>query len=258
MVDFAVVLLLLGFVLWGFLHGAVFNVLGLAALLLAYLLSGLLAGPVVGLLVSRLEWSPGVAYLAGRLALVLVIYLPLTILVSGVDRRFRKSKSDTLLAFNAGVGAACGLAWGMLVAFCLLCIADVWVKALPDAQGFMPGAARESYFRGLISASNPADRFLITDVLKLLRAARQDPQVLNRLSMQPHVRQVLEHPDLQRVLDDDQLAQKLRDKPVGTVLHDEGLGRLLADKELRSMILSAEMRAALQQAMGQQAPAPAQ
>jgi len=250
MVDFAVVLLLLGFVLWGFVHGAVFNVLGLAALLLAYLLSGVLARPAAALLAARLDWSPGVAYLAGRLTLGLVIYLPLTILVSGVDRRFRRTRSEAVQAVNSGVGAACGLAWGMVVAFFLLCVADVWVKALPEARGAMAESVRQSHFRGLVSTANPADRFLITDVLRLLRAARNDPQVIKRLSTQPHVRQVLEHPDVQRVLDDDAFARRLRDEPVGTILHDEGLGRVLANKELRSMILSAEMRDALRRAMG--------
>jgi hypothetical protein len=258
MIDFAVVLLLLGFVLWGFLHGAVFNVLGLAAFLLAYFLSAPLAGPFVGLIVGRLAWSPGVAYLTARLVLCVVIYLPLSMFVSRVDRRFRESKSETLLAVNSGVGAACGLAWGMLAAFFLLCIADVWVKALPEANGPFARSVRTSYFRGLVSASNPADRFLVTDVLKLLRAARQDPQVLERLSANPHVRKLLEHPDLQAVLEDDELSKKLRDDPIGTILHDRGLGRLLADKELRRMILSVEMQEALRQAMAEQSARGAQ
>lgn len=255
MIDLAVVLLLLGFVLWGFLHGAVFNVLGLAAFLLAYFLSALLAGPVVSRIVTRLAWSPGVAYLSARMVLCLVIYLPLTILVSKVDRRFRELKSEALLAVNQGVGAACGLAWGILAAFFLLCIGDVWVKAQPDAEGFSVRSMRASYFRGWVTTSNPADRFLVTDVLKLLRAARGNPAVLERLSRQPHVRDVLQSPDMQAVLDDDELPRKLREDPVRAVLHDEGIGRLLANKDIRRMILSTEMRDALRRAM-EEAPEP--
>ncbi|NLW50133.1 MAG: hypothetical protein GXY85_04720 [Candidatus Brocadiaceae bacterium] len=247
-VDLIVVLVVVLLALRGYSRGAIFSLLGLVALAAAWVLSGLLGGPVAAAVGGWLAWSPGVAYLASRLVLCVMIYLPLALLALAVDRRLRAAESETLHAFNRGVGAACGLAWGLVTAFVLLAVADVWVKALPDAGGFFAQSARKSALRKAVGRANPADRFFVTDALKLLRAARRDPEVLKRLSADPRVRPLLEHPDLQTVVEDDELAARIREDPFAAITQDERIGRLLGNRELRRLILSAETLAAVRQA----------
>jgi len=128
-------------------------------------------------------------------------------------------------------------------------VGDSLLKVFPEAGGSFVESARNSSFRRLVSGFNPADRFLVTDCLRLLRVARQDPEVLRRLSEREEVRELLEHPDVQAVLTDESLHRAVAEGRLDEVFGNANLKRLLGNADLRRRMLSPELRAALTQAL---------
>ncbi|MHC4479492.1 MAG: CvpA family protein, partial [Planctomycetota bacterium] len=210
MFDLILMAMVLLAILRGYMRGALQQVLQVAALLAAYPASipaGALIRPI---LMRSAGWSVGFSYCVGRVAGGLVVYLILTVALGVVDRRFLRPKLDRFHGWNRVLGAPLGLAWGLLVFFVVVFLADVAVKILPAASGRIPSSVRESVFRRWASSFNPADRFLVTDVLRAVRAARRDPALRERLAQNEEVRKVLDHPDFQALLEDEELVAALR------------------------------------------------
>lgn len=251
MVDLVAIAVLAFCAVRGYFRGAVRNVLELAALAVAYFGSGPFASPIGRILTAWTGLSAGAAYLGGRAIAALCIYVPLAIAATIADRRFGRTKEGKRKRWNRILGAAFGFAFGLFVALLFLFLADVGVKVFPSASGFAVRSARASFLRRGVSRFNPADRFLITDVLRLLRAARDDPEVLRRLSEHRQIRTIMNHPLFRKLQQDEQFAAALRNQQITAVLSNRNLQNLLADKELRSLILSPQTRAAFREAMGE-------
>jgi len=196
MVDFLVILVVLFAGLWGYLRGILRGVLSLVSLGVAYRASAALA-PVFGSAISRgTDWPDSAAQAVGRVAGALLIYVSLSVSAHVADRKFGHTKVGTVRRWNRSWGAAAGLLSGLMVAAFLLLAGDVLLKAFPEAGGSFVKSARSSSFMRLASRVNPADRYLVTDTLKLLRAAHDDPEVMVRLSKREGIRSLLEVPEV--------------------------------------------------------------
>jgi len=237
-IDAIVILVLLMCALMGYLRGILRGTLWVGALALAYFGSPSVAGPFAGIIAKGIELPTGLAHTMGRVAAGIVIYA--SVLVSGriADRRIGRLKSGVLRPWNRNLGALMGLIFGTLLMFCALCLADAMVKVFPEREGFLADSIRSSRLRKAISGINPADRFLITDLLKLLNAAREDPRLLRELKAKEEYRQLLNHPKVQEVLDDEQLMEAVRQRRWQRVLRDRKIRALLKDKELRKLLFS--------------------
>jgi uncharacterized membrane protein required for colicin V production len=244
--DLLLIAIVLLSAMGGYVRGALQQVLGLAALLAAYLISAPF-GPMAGRMVmARADWSAGVSYAVGRLIAGLIIYAILTVAIVVVTRALKPEKRGPLQSWNRWLGSFVGLMWGLVLLFTVLFLADVALKVLPEASGWAVSSARRSLLRRWAAPVNPADKFLVTDTLRMVRAAREDPKLVRRLSRHTEVRKLLEHPDFKAVLRDEKLVAALHRKDVNAVLKNENFGRLLANKELMSLALSREVRSAVQ------------
>jgi uncharacterized membrane protein required for colicin V production len=248
-VDIALLLILAFCVVWGYIRGGIEDILGLGALVVAFLASAPFGAPMGRILGANFGWSPGVSYLIGRIIAALCIYIPLIILASFIDRRLGRTEQGVPHPWNRVLGFLWGFGSGLVLFFILLFGMDVILKVFPDSSGWIVRQAGESKLRQWASSFNPADRYLITDVLRLYRAARHDPQVVARLRDEPQVRKLLESASFKRLLDDQSVAQAVRDSNVGAVLTNENFRLVLADKELRAEILSPEMHRAFEEAL---------
>jgi hypothetical protein len=212
---------------------------------------------VSDLILSKTAWSAGAAHITGRLIGFFLLYVGLMGLGTVIDYRFRKIKSVSLQGMNRGIGGVCGFVWGAVLCFLLLCLGDVWLKVFPDTQGYLADSVRASRLRQRISGFNPADRFLVTDTLRLLRAARQDPELLERLRAKPQMRKIIENPDMVKLAGDAELQQAIQDQDYSRVLKNENLRAVLKNRELREMLLSPETRATIQEVLQGWEPPPA-
>lgn len=256
MFDLLLLVIVLASAIGGYVRGALQQVLGLAALLAAYLISAPF-GPVAGRMVmARADWSAGVSYAVGRLIAGLIIYGVLSVAIVVVTRVLKPAKRGPLQSWDRWLGSFVGLMWGLVLLFTVLFLADVALKVLPEASGWAFRSARRSLLRRWASPANPADRFLVTDTLRMVRAARENPEVVRRLSRHAEVRRLLEHPDFKAVLADEELIAALRRKDVNAVLKNENFGRLLANKELMSLALSREVRSAVQDVFAEEGGSP--
>lgn len=249
MVDLIFVGILAFCVLRGYLRGAASSLLGFAALVVAYVASGPLGPVAAKMLMAWAGLSAGTAYTLGRIIAGLCIYVPLLIVASVLGASLRRTKLAGVRVLNSALGALIGLAWGLLAVLILVFLVDVGLKVFPEASGRIAQSARASFVRRWVSSRNPADRFLITDVLRLVRVADDSPEVLDRLSQHEHMQELLDHPKFQKVLADKELVTALRQGGVDAVLRNENLRELVADKELRALILSPETRSAVQEAI---------
>lgn len=256
MIDLIIVLMLVLCATWGVLRGGLFHLLGIVALVFAWLLSAPLAPLVSGFVLSRTQWSEGAAHAIGRLVAFFLLYVGLMGIGTFVDYRFRKIKSLSLQGMNRGLGGLFGFIWGAVLCFLLLCLGDVWLKVYPDTGGFLAESVRNSTLRKQITDINPADRFLVTDTLRLVRAAKQNPELLEQLREKPHVRRMIEHPDFQRLSEDAALQQAMQDRDYATVLKNENLQAVLKNDQLRGDLLSAEMRETIREVLEGWEPAP--
>lgn len=249
MVDLIAILAVVLCALLGYIRGGLMAVLGLMALIVAYFASALV-GPPLGAVIAAHSRCPAVtAYLMGRIAGGVLIYVLLMAPAVILARKMGRTERGKLRMWNRGIGAFFGVVWGACLALVLLFLADVATKVVPEATGRLADSARRSVLRRCVSSLNPADRFLVTDILRLLRAARQDPEVFQRLRAHEQFRQLQEHPAFKRVSEDRKLTEAIHSRDVAAILRNENLRRLLADKELRRRILSPEIRLALQEVL---------
>lgn len=250
-VDLVLILIVVLCIVWGYTRGGVLDILGLAALLAACLFSAPIAPLLARVFLAHTSWSAGVSYVVARLVAGLCIYIPLIVLAGFIDRRIGRSEEGVPHPWNRLLGAACGLATGLAFLFILLFLVDVGVKVFPDASGWPVESARGSVLRRCVSTFNPADRYLLTDGLRLVRAARQDPEVFGRLSKDPDVRRLLDAPALKALLEDKEFVAAARARNIGAVVSNEHFRRVLEDKELREIIVSPELHAALEKALAE-------
>jgi hypothetical protein len=242
---------MVGFTLLGLVRGILHEALMVAALGVAYAASGALAGPVGGVIAGRGWLEPGAAHVAGRVLGGIAIFLSLSVAVRLADRRLGRTPRGVVVAWNRNLGALAGFVFGALLAFCVLCLVDAVWKAAPESEGRWARAARDSYLRRLVSPINPADRFLVTDSLKLVRGAQEDPEALHGLRQRPVFRRLVRHPTVQAILQDEELMEAIRRRDVARVGRDEKIHRLLSDPEVRELIFSEEMRRVLRESAGE-------
>jgi uncharacterized membrane protein required for colicin V production len=251
MIDIILVVVVFFLGVRGYLRGAVLSLLGLAALVVAVIASAPL-GPIVGRsLAAQSHLSLGSSYLLGRILAGVAIYIPAIVLAHIVDRRVGRDEEGELRSWNRSLGVLGGLLSGVVIALLLLFVLDVAVKVLPAGEGWLMEASRTSLLRRAVSPHNPADRFLVTDLLKVLRVAQDDPDVLRQLRQTEAFRRLLAHPDVQPLLEDEGLARAVRDQQLERILENENLRRVLADRELRRMIFSPEMRQAIRDVLAE-------
>ena len=249
MVDLAVVLIVVVSALWGYMRGILRRVLFIASLVVAYLGSAPLGPWLGGMIAARVDWPANACYTVGRIAGGLLIYVSLTVCAQVMDRKLGHTRAGYMRLWNRNWGLVGGLASGLLIALIVLFVADSMLKAFPEASGSLAEAARRSTLRRMVSRFNPGDRFLVTDVLRLLRASRDDPAAVQRLSEQEEVRSLLEHPDVRSVMNDAELGRALRAGEVDVVLQNENLRRLLKSRDLRQRLVAPGIREALKEAM---------
>jgi hypothetical protein len=202
------------------------------------------------MLFGGMGWSNGLTYAAGRGVAALLIYISLQISGHIADRKFGRNRVGVTRRWNRNLGALGGALSGALLVVLLLFVLDAIVMAFPDGSGGFIESARSSQARRWISGINPAHRFMVTDVLKLLRVAQDDPErVRDLLSEHPTVQQTVEEvrqdAEVQRVLNDAELMAAIEEFRVGDILGNENLRMLLQDSELLRKLLSEEMRAAV-------------
>ena len=249
MLDLVVLLVMFLCAFRGYQRGAIRNVLELLALAIAWVASAPLWHIAGNPLIASAGWTHTAGYLVGRLIAGAVIYVPLVIGAWWADKRIGRTPEGGIRDWNRALGTSFGLAVGILTALFVLFLADTLVQGFPASRGTLMGVARRSSLRKMVAKANPARRFMVTDVLQLLTAAKRDPAVLDRLLADPQIRSLMEHPKLRAAQADQDLAAALRDKRIGDVLENESLGALLGDAELRAQILSAETRKAIRNAV---------
>jgi len=247
MLDFAIIVVVLLCVLRGYLRGVLKDLLGLAALVVAYVVSAPFGSSVGQLLAQHSGMSASAAYTAARVAAGVVIFVSLKISAHVADARFGKDETGVTVSWNRNLGALVGLTFGLMAALIVLFLADSLCKAFPASQNALVRAAGRSHLRRWVSAYNPADRFLVTDLLRLLSVAHDKPEVLDRLKEDPRVEQLLETPTLERALKDEDLIEAVRNREFGKVAENDNLKALLGDADLMRHIFSPELRAAIRQ-----------
>jgi len=248
-IDVFIILGLFLSVLYGYLRGALYHLLGLLAMVTAYAGSAAFGEGLGGCIARHWGTSASGGYVAARVITGILIYVSLKIGAGVANRRLGKTELGVTRRWNRHLGAACGLLWGVGVALVVLFVLDSVARALPEDSNAFLNAARQSKFRRLVSGINPADRLLLTDGLSLLRRARDDPQAFRRLADTPQVREILEEPAIRNVLDDQGLRTAMESKDLAAILNNENLRALLGDRDLMRRLVSPETRAALREAM---------
>ncbi len=251
MVDLVAIAIVMLCALVGYMRGGLVGVLSLIALVLAFVVSAPVGPAVAGIIASRTQWPVVATYLAGRMAAFAFVYMLLMVPTLILARKLGQTEWGEVRGWNRLLGGVSGLISGLLLAVVLLLLIDVVLKVMPEVTTGPAAWAHASVLRKWASPHNPADRFLVTDVLRLLRAAREDPAVLDRLREQPYVQQLLEQPDFRAVREDEGLARAIQKRDIEAIIKDENLRRVLANSELRAQVLAPEMRLAIQQAIGQ-------
>lgn len=194
--------------------------------------------------------------MVGRGCGVALVFCSLMVAVRLMDKRIGRTRQGYVVPWNRHLGALAGLVFGLVLAFCGLCLADVFNKAYPESEAWWVRAARASYFRTWVESVNPADRLLVADSLKLIRSVKNNPKAMEKLKEQKEFQELMEHPAVQDVLADEELVADIREaaesndiKLLMRIGSNEKIRRLLGDGELRKKTFSREMRAAVQKAL---------
>jgi uncharacterized membrane protein required for colicin V production len=245
MLDLLVIVVIVVSAVRGYVRGALRDLLGLGALVAAYLASRPFGSPLGDFLSARTQLPPGTAYVTARLVAGLAIYVSLSVSAAALNRKAGQDPEGLTRPWNRNLGAFCGLASGLVTALILLFVADSLVKAYPGSTSRALAGARTSRFRRWVSGVNPADDYLLTDLLTLLRIAREDPQVLDRLRDRPEVQQLVNDPEFQTAIRDDELAAALRARDIHAILGNRSFQRLLGNRELIARVLSGDIAAAV-------------
>jgi len=260
MFTVGVIIVLLLCITWGYLRGALRNLLGLAALAIAYAASAPFGRTLGAWTAGHWQLSAGSAYILARVGAGLAIYVSLKISAAVANRRFGQDETGVTRRWNRDLGAVLGLVYGLVLLLIVVFLADSLHKA--GMEGSFVGSVSNSWLGSRLSTYNPADKFMLTDVLKLLRDAREDPEVLQQLKQDPQVQTLLVRPGVRAVLDDQELADAIHQGDYGRVLNNPNLKDLLKDKDLMRQILSPDLRSAVKkvvkerrQERGQEQPA---
>jgi len=249
MVDLLIILLLLLCVGIGFIRGVLRSALLFGALIVAYPASGAVTSPFVFLVERASSLSGTASYVWGRAIATVVVYVSLVIAAGLIDRKFGRTKWGMPLRWNRNLGALVGVLVGLLAAFAILCGLDVYVKVLPEREGRLIATARASRMRRLVSRINPADRYLLTDSLKLLKKLQENPELQHEIMAAPEVQKLIDQSGIRNLLQDKELENALRERNIERVLKDERLRNLLKNEDLRKTLFSQDLRQALRQAI---------
>lgn len=248
MIDVLSCILVLVCILAGYLRGILRGALSLLALLAAYFASATAAAPFARALTRLLKLPPGAAYAPGRVLAGLAIYLSLLVSVHLLDKKVGRSREGTPRPWNRNLGALAGLVFGLVLVFWVMCLGDALVKAFPERKGRLAASVRRSTLRRLVKNVNPADRFLVTDSLRLLNAAREDEEVLEKLTDKEPVKRLLDHPKVQAVLENEELMAALQAGRIAELVKNQEIRDLLRDRQVRELFFSEELRASVREA----------
>jgi len=249
MLDFFVALVLILSVIWGYLRGFLYDLLGLVGLVVAYVGSAPFGESLAGALARNSAMSAGTAYVVARVVAGVLIYISLKISATVANRKFGKTETGVTRRWNRNLGALGGLLSGLAMVLILLFLADAVAKAFPESTSAFVRTAERSRLRRMVSGFNPADRFLLTDTLRLMQAARDDPEVKRRLREDPHIQAIVQDETLQRVLQDEELQSAVERGDYAEALRNEHVREVLSDRELMHELLSEETQRAIRDAI---------
>ena len=143
MLDVIVIIIVVTFMIVGYLRGILHEVLTVAALGVAYVASARLQGPMGELLLKFSGMAPAFAYTVGRVMGGVLIYISLSLAVRLADKRIGRTTAGHLVAWNRNLGALGGLLFGAFMGFCALSFADVMYKMDPQADTWWARTAGE-------------------------------------------------------------------------------------------------------------------
>ncbi len=244
MIDVMVLVILAGFVFWGFERGVLNAAMTLAAMVVAAIVSAHLA-PGLARHLGGLEAT--LRYPVARVGSLLLAWMSLRISGRVIARRYGRTEGGEVRLWNRRIGALAGLVSGLTVALTLLFSLDTFVQIAPDAEGRVAKWAQASFLRRTMRPFNPLNK-LHMDVLVPLAL---DPAVLDKLAENESVQRIREHPAIQAVLADEDLMAAVREGRVEEVIRNENVRAVLADPELRRMLASDELRQAIKDAVEQ-------
>jgi len=253
MLDGLAVGMVMVFGLLGYTRGILRQGLTVAALVASYFASALLAAPLAGWVPEDWQVTDAMAHVIGRALGGAMVFVSLSLASHLIDKRIGRTQSGVPVPWNRNLGGLAGVAFGLLLAFCGLCLADAYRKAYPASDGWWARAIDASYFRRQVQLMNPADRFLITDSLKLIRRARNNPEALKKLAEKEELKALLDDPLIQEILQDEELMSAIQNRDLKRVAGDEKITRLLTNAELRKKVFSPQVRAAFSEAVEEMA-----
>ncbi|MFP4029364.1 MAG: CvpA family protein [Candidatus Brocadiia bacterium] len=245
MLDFFVIIIILGFAGIGYLRGILRESLTVGALIVSYFAGAVLAPPFAELVMLIRPLNPGVAYAIGRAAGGLLAFFSLAVTARIADQRIGRGSQGIPVFWNRFLGLLGGFGLGCGLAIFLLCVADALEKAYPASDSWQVRVARKSRLANLVSAYNPADRLLLIDYVRLLNEVSSDPNSVEELKQEDMFRQLLERDLIQEILADDELMEAIRTRELAEVARDPRIRQLLRDEELREIMFSPEMKEAV-------------
>jgi hypothetical protein len=135
---------------------------------------------------------------------------------------------------------------GLSLALLLVFTADTYAKMAPaDEEGYVLQEVRESWLVQKVSPHNPADRYMVPELLRVLILYRSDPQVIEDARADPHLESLLSDPVLKAAIEDKGLQDALERWDLQAIRHNKSLQALREDDELWSRVFSEETRASL-------------
>jgi uncharacterized membrane protein required for colicin V production len=245
MVDVLVLIILAGFLFWGYEKGVLSAAMTLAAMVAAAIVSYHLAPGVAGYLTGL---EPTVRYPVARVGSLLVAWVSLRISGRVIARRYGRTERGEVRLWNRRIGGLAGLISGLTVVLILLSVLDTYVQVAPDVEGRLAVWARGSFLRRATHPFNPLNKPPMDVLVPLAIQARKDPAVIQRVTEDERVRQIREHPAIQAVLQDQDLMAALREGRVEEFIRNEKVRKVWDDPDLRQMLRSDELRQAIQDA----------
>ncbi len=254
MLDVLVIVIVLVFALLGFLRGILHGGLMIGALVLAYFASAALQTPLGGVVRSLHLVPSGLAFPVGRAVGGLLVFVSLAFAAHLADKRIGRTRQGMVVSWNRNLGALVGMLFGAGLSFCILCSADAFYKAYPDSEGWWTKRAGESQLRKLVTPINPADRWLLTDSLKLVRQVKEHPEKVGEVGENEVFQKLMDAPVIKAILDDEDLMDAFGRRDLKRIASDKKVRDLLSDPELRKLMFSEEMRAALKEIVEAEEP----
>jgi len=245
MIDVLVLIILAGFLFWGYEKGVLSAAMTLAAMVVAAFVSAYLAPGVAGYLTGL---EPTARYPVARVGSLLVAWISLRISGRVIARRYGRTERGEVRLWNRRIGGLAGLISGLTVVLIVLSVLDTYVQVAPDEEGRLAVWARGSFLRRVVHPFNPLNKPPLDVLVTLVVRARKDPAVIEKLAEDERVRQIREHPAIQAMLQDKDLMATLREGRVEEFIRHQKVRNAWDDPDLHAMLASNELRQAIKDA----------